>query len=170
MKAETLTGPDLKALRRKAGINQSEMAAMIGTSRHTISYWEIKRTPFRRCDLRWGKPAKMLKALGVELPDFSRITRARGDGVLGWRDWQQEALDREMARLRLKVEAKLARRRVKCGAKTRKGHPCRLLSEPGKHRCKFHGGMSTVPRTPEGKARISEAQRRRWANFHRRLY
>lgn len=53
--------------------------------------------------------------------------------------------------------------RVICGAKTRKGTPCRCKSEPGKRRCKFHGGMSTGPKTAEGRQRIAEAQRRRWA-------
>ncbi|MDO5706060.1 MAG: HGGxSTG domain-containing protein [Paracoccus sp. (in: a-proteobacteria)] len=55
------------------------------------------------------------------------------------------------------------RRRVRCGAKTRKGTACRNKPEPGKRRCKFHGGMSTGARTPEGIERIREAQRRRWA-------
>jgi hypothetical protein len=31
--------------------------------------------------------------------------------------------------------------------------------------CKFHGGKSTGPRTPEGRARIAEVQRRRWASW-----
>lgn len=39
-----------------------------------------------------------------------------------------------------------------CGAKTRKGTPCKALALPN-GRCRFHGGMSTGPRTPEGKAR-----------------
>ncbi|KDB01859.1 hypothetical protein U879_20120 [Defluviimonas sp. 20V17] len=56
-------------------------------------------------------------------------------------------------------------RRVICGAKTRKGAPCRCKSEPGKRRCKFHGGMSTGAKTPEGRERIREAQRRRWAKW-----
>lgn len=44
--------------------------------------------------------------------------------------------------------------RVPCGAKRhRDGLPCRAASEPGKRRCRFHGGKSTGPRTPEGKAR-----------------
>lgn len=40
-----------------------------------------------------------------------------------------------------------------CGAKNRRGLPCqcKLLLKGGK--CKFHGGMSTGPKTPEGKAR-----------------
>jgi hypothetical protein len=54
-------------------------------------------------------------------------------------------------------------RAIVCGAKTRKGQPCQAKAIPGKMRCKFHGGASTRPRTDDGKARIAEAQRRRWA-------
>ncbi|WP_374607268.1 HGGxSTG domain-containing protein [Thermomonas sp.] len=44
--------------------------------------------------------------------------------------------------------------RVQCGAtRHRDGQPCQAKSEPGKRRCRFHGGRSTGPRTPEGKAR-----------------
>ncbi|WP_328286682.1 HGGxSTG domain-containing protein [Paracoccus aminophilus] len=52
-----------------------------------------------------------------------------------------------------------------CGAKTRKNTNCRNKSEPGRKRCKFHGGKSTGAKTPEGIARIREAQRRRWAKL-----
>jgi hypothetical protein len=55
--------------------------------------------------------------------------------------------------------------RPRCGAKTRKGTPCLVRVEAGKRRCRFHGGLSTGPRTPEGKARIAAAQRRRWAEW-----
>ena len=48
---------------------------------------------------------------------------------------------------------------------TRKGTPCKLKSEPGRTRCKFHGGMSTGPKTQDGKERIAEAQRKRWADW-----
>jgi hypothetical protein len=44
--------------------------------------------------------------------------------------------------------------RVQCQAKRhRDGQPCQAKSEPGKRRCRFHGGRSTGPKTPEGKAR-----------------
>jgi hypothetical protein len=42
---------------------------------------------------------------------------------------------------------------------------CRNWAISGKTRCKFHGGMSTGPRTPEGKRRVVAAMvggRRRW--------
>ena len=45
-----------------------------------------------------------------------------------------------------------------CGAKTRSGKPCakHLMNE--KRRCRLHGGLSTDPKTAEGKARIAAAQ------------
>jgi hypothetical protein len=32
-------------------------------------------------------------------------------------------------------------------------------------RCRFHGGLSTGPKSEAGRARISEAQRRRWLAY-----
>jgi hypothetical protein len=52
--------------------------------------------------------------------------------------------------------------RLLCGAKTRAGGCCQVRAEPGKARCRFHGGKSTGPKTPAGRARIAEAQRLRW--------
>lgn len=54
------------------------------------------------------------------------------------------------------------RQRPRCKAKTRAGGECAVRVEAGKRRCRFHGGKSTGPRTAEGRARIAEAQRRRW--------
>ncbi|MEX5579145.1 HGGxSTG domain-containing protein [Pseudophaeobacter sp. A-200-2] len=54
--------------------------------------------------------------------------------------------------------------RPRCGAKNRKGSHCKLPVEPGKRRCRLHGGASTGPKTAEGRARIAEAQRKRWGN------
>ena len=63
--------------------------------------------------------------------------------------------------------------RPRCGALTRTGGSCQaqaLLNragEPG--RCRMHGGLSTGPRTAEGKAatadRAREAMRERWARY-----
>lgn len=53
-----------------------------------------------------------------------------------------------------------------CGARCRDGHPCKAkvvvdskTGKPLNKRCRMHGGLSTGPRTPEGKKRISEASR-----------
>lgn len=55
-----------------------------------------------------------------------------------------------------------------CGAKTRAGGACQVRAEPGRARCRFHGGKSTGPKTEAGRNRISEAQRRRWQAFRER--
>jgi hypothetical protein len=52
-----------------------------------------------------------------------------------------------------------------CGARNRQGKPCGVRVEPGKRRCRFHGGLSTGPKTTAGRAKIAEAQRRRWSAF-----
>ena len=51
--------------------------------------------------------------------------------------------------------------RLTCGAKTRRGTPCKLWKDThkgasGKYRCKYHGGASTGPKTAEGKARSAK--------------
>ena len=55
------------------------------------------------------------------------------------------------------------KKRPRCGAKTRAGGECLVRVEPGKARCRFHGGRSTGARTEEGRVRIGEGQKRRWA-------
>lgn len=54
-------------------------------------------------------------------------------------------------------------RNKKCGAKIRRGKPCRMRPvTPFNDRCWLHGELSTCPRTAEGCERIADAQRRRW--------
>ena len=40
-----------------------------------------------------------------------------------------------------------------CGARTRRGTPCKRKDLYSSGRCKLHGGLSTGPRTAAGKAR-----------------
>jgi len=118
-------------------------------------------------DLHGWAARRMLSALGADpLPVYSRTNaRARAWGLI--QNPERARLDAlvemQIAASRIREAGRAARLRVRCGAKTRKGTACRNMSEPGKRRCKFHGGLSTGPRTPEGRARIAEAQRRRWA-------
>jgi hypothetical protein len=44
-------------------------------------------------------------------------------------------------------------RELRCGARTRRGTPCKRHDLYGSGRCPLHGGLSTGPRTSEGKAR-----------------
>ncbi len=45
----------------------------------------------------------------------------------------------------------------RCGAKTRRGTPCECPSVRNRRRCRLHGGLSTGPRTPEGRERQRKA-------------
>ena len=45
----------------------------------------------------------------------------------------------------------------RCEAKTRRGTACQKPPLNGKTKCRLHGGLSTGPRTAEGKARIAAA-------------
>ena len=57
-----------------------------------------------------------------------------------------------------------------CGARTRSDNPCRKYPIKGKRRCRLHGGLSTGPRTAEGRARIAAAQFKhgRYVNWRER--
>lgn len=156
-----MTGAELRAYRKAAGLTQIELAERANVSRHTVQYWEGK--PFIR---PWeATPRRFGEILG--LPYFqTQNARARGWG-LTWLQMMDAKIAADMAAIvearRAREAARLARRRIVCGARTRKGGACLNKSEPGKRRCKFHGGKSTGPKTAEGKARIAEAQRLRWA-------
>lgn len=155
-----MTGAELRAARKAAKVTQADLAKRIGVSRDTVQYWEAK------AQIGWhGAWRLMAEALGLRI-NFPSNARAGAWGV-SWReqvDAQAEALFAAyLARTIERQAQRLATLRVICGAKTRKGGQCRNKSEPGKRRCKFHGGKSTGAKTPEGLARIAEAQRRRWA-------
>lgn len=47
-------------------------------------------------------------------------------------------------------------RGLTCGAKTRGGWPCKQRVLYANGRCKFHGGLSTGPKTEEGKRKSAE--------------
>ena len=63
------------------------------------------------------------------------------------------------------------RERPRCGAKCRDGSPCnappvwiRHLDRAVNGRCRMHGGLSTGPKTEEGRQRIAESNRARRRN------
>lgn len=67
----------------------------------------------------------------VDIPEFiDASTRARMTSVMS-----SQGLDRL------------------CHAKTKSGAPCQSRPCPGNVRCKWHGGMSTGPKSTEGKAK-----------------
>lgn len=74
-----------------------------------------------------------------------------------WCDYWAE-FDRTVAEgKRLVFPAEL--QNMTCGARNRKNLPCKRTDLCRNGRCKFHGGLSTGPRTVEGKARSSQNRR-----------
>jgi hypothetical protein len=60
------------------------------------------------------------------------------------------------------------RNKPRCGALTRKGYRCQAQGLGKGGRCRNHGGMSTGPRTAEGRQRCREAAHRRWRTTERK--
>jgi Helix-turn-helix domain len=182
------TGAELRAARKAGGLSQTALGAKAGVSRHAVSYWECRPAidprgwAVRRMAEAEPKIKALLQALVPNtrgcgkclilksvLPVYSgSTTRARvGSFRPSALNAQLEAaITHELLCIQEKEAQHRARLRVTCGAKTtRKGTQCRNKSEPGRKRCKFHGGRSTGPKTPEGRERIAEAQRKRWARW-----
>lgn len=92
------------------------------------------------------------------------MTKARPDPLEGLLDGP-DALEALLLDLEA-LEAAMGegwQHRATCGAHARStGKPCQAPPRAN-GRCKLHGGKSTGPRTPEGKARVAAANRRRWA-------
>jgi hypothetical protein len=73
---------------------------------------------------------------------------------------EREPIDRVRARLEALLKANAAPR---CGARSKRtGEPCQGAAMPN-GRCKFHGGKSTGPRTPEG---LERSRRANWKHGH----
>jgi len=161
-----VTGKELAKIRKAAGLSQTRLAELSGVGRHAISYWANRATV--------SPTAYAIIAIArvLNLPDIGGVKRARTTWGIRMRalvEAQNLAAKRQMEWLLEQAVLEAANRRVQCNAKTRKGSPCLCQSEPGKQRCKFHGGLSTGPRTQAGRERIAEAQRKRWAKKHHQL-
>src|SRR6266446_7000746 len=88
-----------------------------------------------------------------------RTGHACSEGACRERHWCRQLFERGLSHRGLPLKRKF---RPRCCAKTRAGVPCITRVVPGKRRFRFHGGMSTGPKTKAGRARIAEAQRRRF--------
>lgn len=157
-----MTGAELAAIRKAAGLSQTELAQRVGIGRHAVSYWECKA----KIDLSARAVKRVAKVLAlpdapVVIPVMMPLVNKRTEEMA-----RQDALNLAMIQA---VEAQIvlfaAKLCVRCGAQTRNNTACRMKSEPGKRRCKFHGGKSTGPRTANGKVRIAQAQRARWSKW-----
>lgn len=103
----------------------------------------------------------------VEL--WERIKLAEHEARMRARQIAEEARRQARERYERERAADLERRRaakqVRCGAKTRAGHPCKRKGLGNNGRCPNHGGLSTGPKTKAGRRRIALAQRERWKRW-----
>ena len=137
-----MTGSDLKNHRIAAKLSRPALARKANLHPDSIKYWEGKE----RVDIRGWAPSRIIDALGLAASmrgNFPTPLRAR-HGVLD--------------------DPGVLCPPKKCGAKTRRGTPCQMKAVPGKNRCRLHGGLSTGPKTAEGRQRIRDAQHKRWKN------
>jgi hypothetical protein len=65
------------------------------------------------------------------------------------------------------IKKRLRKGQLICAARTKRhnGRPCLAQPVKGKQRCKYHGGLSTGPKTPEGRERCRQAALRMWAKW-----
>jgi transcriptional regulator with XRE-family HTH domain len=155
---EAMTGAELQTARAEAGWSQRELARRAGIHRSTVQYWEAKAGVD---PLSWSMK-RIARAFGWRI---SRHHRARARHRVLDRETDAEFINRHFTGSTRRTLLRIVNRRVICAAKTRKGTPCKAKSEPGKKRCRFHGGLSTGPKTEEGRRRIAEAQRSRWLKY-----
>jgi hypothetical protein len=123
---------------------------------HRIETWRSRRSrPLRYAAVQGGRLRLHFVWLRIQIGPSERSGTHRVAG--GKRAYRGEAAS---CKQDLSGDDLVALRRKywpRCGARTRQGPPCRKAVEPGKRRCKFHGGRSTGPRTQAGRARIAAA-------------
>ncbi len=133
----------------------AETARQSGLERSTVFYW--LRAEGQLSGYAPQKLRAALRSAGVDCgPTIYPQERqpAKPDPLL--------ALDRLFGERLAKDQARLDAKAATCGAVRSSGKPCPAKPVPGKSRCKFHGGMSTGPKTEAGRKRLSEAMKARW--------
>jgi len=110
---------------------------------------------------------------GYARPKSSRVMDSRTDEYGGRRGPELVAWLAEWfpnADIRIGLLRVQRPERPRCGARWRDGHACRapavwdaVRDRPVNGRCKLHGGLSTGPRTPEGKQRCADGRHAYWA-------
>lgn len=150
---------DIRRARKAIGWSQAELGARSGSTRETVNQIENLKGFTGRVSAghivnvleEEGHTIEMLHGVrrcgvALENPFYSSASSARGSST--------------------KAQPRDKRGKPICGAKNRKGNPCHSKQLLKNGRCKFHGGMSTGPRSPEGKERIRQAQKKRWQKWH----
>ena len=98
---------------------------------------------------RKAKRAELLALQRQDMAECAERWRGWGEGPRAYRD-----IDGNVREIGWHPSK---RDRPRCGARTRAGGNCKAPALPDKERCRMHGGLSTGPKTAEGKARTLAA-------------
>ena len=135
------------------------------------------------CEVHFPAPSSM----GCTQDEFFRASASNGVGMSRQSKWFRELVARIIAegeaeraqkmapppkQLRMTTEHAREYQRLNqypypptfyiftCGARTRAGTPCKRRDLWSNGRCKFHGGLSTGPRTEQGRRQSAENGRK----------
>ena len=136
--------------------NRKRKTQQMTTSQHIVpaEFWEAL-TDWR--PHYWRKlPMEARDAIDACTSAKAReaLTHWNGSETTLTRIYERVALyywEQCLKELRKRRQAIKYNHRVDCGARRKTGERCRAKAEPGKNRCRFHGGKSTGPRSLEGK-------------------
>jgi hypothetical protein len=173
-----VTGAQIRAARSLLDWSRDELAHAAGLHSNAVTYWEqatvipVDRHEPHAC----RRIRQALLDAGVEFVGHAKpgVRLVQNDNFAmrpPSRARPRHGVKRVLSGLAALASSKtvsvVAMRRKpsrQCGAKTRAGPPCRRTALAN-GRCPNHGGRSTGPRTPEGRRRIAEVQRRRWLEW-----
>ena len=175
-RAKIASGAQLRAGRALLGWSRSALATAVGVHINTVGRWEdVKELPVRLLCEPYGvrRMRQALEDAGVTFFTWPTpgVRMAKRPSFVMRRTARRKLLHGvsrvlpPLYRPRPKTSAHRAGRR--CNARTRAGAACRRSPMPN-GRCPLHGGRSTGPRTEAGRARLSELQKRRWAEWRQR--
>jgi hypothetical protein len=185
------SGKQISEARIRLGWTRADLGRAAVVDRKTVAYWESRPT----IDANGGGAGhqslgvecieRALRRAGIRFPEPPapkpvKMPKPQHDDML-IRNSQppRRTKPKLVRRLDRALEVEPSQRTqsphwrvvhgVECGARTRKGTPCRRPAYPN-GRCRNHGGLCTGPRTPEGRARSAAgAQRGRESQRARRL-
>jgi hypothetical protein len=151
------TGSILRKERERLGLTRARLASLAKLHPNSVKRLEGMTVLSPESWHSIGRVTAVLKGMGADIPDVPGR----------YRDRHAASILSPAARLLVAPSTRTAQSRLpraqrpRCEARTRKGTPCQCQALKN-GRCRLHGGLSTGPKTPEGRARIAEAQRRRW--------
>jgi hypothetical protein len=171
-----VTGRQIRAARALLDWSRAKLARAAGLHPNAVAYWEGtdaipvgRREPHACTKIRLALHDAGIEFVGHAKPGVRLVENTNFVMRPPSRARARHGVIRVSAHLavaaRNKTQPAIAARRKPsspCGARTRTGAPCRRTGL-GNGRCPNHGGLSSGPKTPAGRARIAEVQRKRWA-------